>query len=549
MNISTILKKKSKWFYLMLVSMAILNSLWSSGILILINHAISNKPLQFFPEYNWAFFIGIILISFVFSRYFQRYIIRLTSDVVYEFELSILEKVRDSAYEDLERYGVDKVYTAMGDARNVSSVPQTFIQHFNSFVIVVCGLGYLFYTSFLGGLSVCILAILLTALYVHRNKKITKDLNKLRDMQNDFQRYMRDFLFGAKEVRMNTDRSDRMFTEFLTKNRDKSRELGINTAERSLTNELIGNYSWYIVIGLVLFALPLIYKLDTGQTTAYLVTVLYIIGPVNSLIGISTYYTRLKISLDRLQEFDHELNTYLKEQHPVSEKLEEDFERIRFENVIYEYTSYTGNNFRVGPLNIEIKKGEVIFITGMNGSGKSTFMMLLTGLFTPTSGAIYYNNTRITGQNLTSYCEKISSIFAVPYLFSENYDNIDLDEDGQFFSFIEILKMKKNIRIDYESNVVRNQMSRGQQKRLVLAYLLVENRPVNIMDEWAAEQDPHFRKYFYRTLLPSFKTPEKTFIIITHDDAYFDVCDRLLAFEFGEVKEITSQTLHSKPIL
>ena len=78
------------------------------------------------------------------------------------------------------------------------------------------------------------------------------------------------------------------------------------------------------------------------------------------------------------------------------------------------------------------------------------------------------------------------------------------------------------------------ELSSGQRKRLALVVALLEDRPVLVFDEWAADQDPGFRHFFYRTILRDLKARGKTIVAVTHDDRYFDQADRVLKMDFGQ---------------
>ena len=79
-------------------------------------------------------------------------------------------------------------------------------------------------------------------------------------------------------------------------------------------------------------------------------------------------------------------------------------------------------------------------------------------------------------------------------------------------------------------------LSRGQQKRLALLVALLEDRPFYVFDEWAADQDPHFKNIFYSELLPELKAAGKAVLVITHDERYFPLADRLLHLEDGKLQ-------------
>jgi putative ATP-binding cassette transporter len=81
--------------------------------------------------------------------------------------------------------------------------------------------------------------------------------------------------------------------------------------------------------------------------------------------------------------------------------------------------------------------------------------------------------------------------------------------------------------------ITTTNLSTGQRRRLALILCLLDDKPVFLLDEWAAEQDPQFRRRFYRELLPELKQQGKTIVAVTHDDDSYDVADRVLKMQFG----------------
>ncbi len=90
-------------------------------------------------------------------------------------------------------------------------------------------------------------------------------------------------------------------------------------------------------------------------------------------------------------------------------------------------------------------------------------------------------------------------------------------------------------------------LSTGQRKRLALVVACLEDKPVYVFDEVAADQDVHFRGYFYETLLPELKNRGRTVVVVTHDDRYFHVADRVLGMDYGKFREISPAPKPVKP--
>ena len=216
-----------------------------------------------------------------------------------------------------------------------------------------------------------------------------------------------------------------------------------------------------------------------------------------------------------------------------------DFKSVKFNDISFSYNDEKSDStFSLGPINMEINKGETIFIVGGNGSGKSTFINVLTGLYNSTEGEIYLNDSKELGgkeklQNM------IAAVFTDNHIFSHNYEDYEIENNEEYLSLLETMKLDKVIENDKDASA-RRQFSKGQSKRMSLIFAILEKKPILVLDEWAADQDPHFRKFFYEELIPRLKDSGKTIIAVTHDDAYFHQADRIIKFDYGKiVKDVT----------
>jgi cyclic peptide transporter len=546
MELFKLLQKKSKLFYVYLAFLAMINGIWASALLLFINNKISGEALPFVEEYDWLVYGVLIVVSFTVARLFQAYMIKLTYGLGNELNLSIFDKLRFSSYQEYINLGEDKVRTAMTDVITLQKFPQSFIESFNAAVMVLIGVGYLFMINAAGASLILVALVVLACIYYFRNISIENDLNKARDLANVYQGNVNDFLRGYKEMKMSTTRSDVMYHKYIKENRNKVKDLTVITLTKHLVNELMANYSWYLIIGVILFVLPVTVSMSADANVAFMVTLLYLLGPVNVVVGSIHEFTKMKVAVDRLDQFNKVINASenIAIGHGDLTDFNTAFTSIRFEDVTFEYTNESkGEVFRLQPLNLTIEKGENIFITGGNGSGKSTFIQLLTGLYIPVSGQIYLNEKLITKENYPYYRDQISCIFTDNYLFSENYNDFDFQQiEEELNSLVTKMRLDGIFEYDTEKGRVQTKLSKGQQKRVALIYNLIEKKEVIILDEWAAEQDPAFREYFYRSILPELKEMGKTVVAVTHDDAYFDCAERILKFNFGSIIEDTKQT-------
>lgn len=522
------------YYYLII---GVVHSILNTLILLLINHLLLDGPSTMFGIADWMVFSMAIVISFLSSNYLQVYLMKETKNILYQFEITFLQKLRNASYEGLQKLGKHKVYTALEDANVIGEAPEIITSVFNAIIVTVCCIGFILYVSFVSGLFVVLAMVLLFILYSRRMRGIEKVLNHLRDLHNDFYTYLNDLLGGFKEIKMSKKRNDTLFEEYLKANKVESHFVEIKARKRDIQNELTGNFSWYLVIGLIMYALPVTFSLTPEVRISLLMAVLFMMRPISVLVGSFYDYSRIKIAFERLNEFEKQVE----EIPSLTTRSVSDvvglgkFESMRFENLSYEYVDNGSNErFAFGPLNLTISAGDILFITGGNGSGKSTFINLLTGLYKPMDGAIYYNGRKVTDEWHSAFISEISAVFCNYHLFAENYDKFDLsDSNVNLSDYLELMRLTRIKRVG--NRIDNTALSKGQQKRVALIYSLLEERQILVLDEWAAEQDPEFRNYFYNHLLKNLKDRGKTVIAVTHDNQYFDKADKIITFDYGNI--------------
>jgi putative ATP-binding cassette transporter len=158
---------------------------------------------------------------------------------------------------------------------------------------------------------------------------------------------------------------------------------------------------------------------------------------------------------------------------------------------------------------------------------------LLTGLYAPLSGSIRIDGISLDRDSIASYREMFSIVFGDFFLFDRLYGIEDIDTK-RVTALIREMDLDKKTSFSQGSFTNIN-LSTGQRKRLALIAALLDNKPVCVFDEVAADQDPVFRKYFYEAFLIKLKNEGKTVIAVSHDDRYFHVADRIIKMDYGKV--------------
>ncbi|HEY9712767.1 MAG TPA: ATP-binding cassette domain-containing protein, partial [Chroococcales cyanobacterium] len=318
-----------------------------------------------------------------------------------------------------------------------------------------------------------------------------------------------------------------------------------------------GEILYFMFVALLLYAVPLMHNISLDLIISFAFTLIYIRVPfdhvlespmqlaraqvaLNNLEFLGVFEHRSSLSVDKLRQLTAreqlavavEADAKLKDQVPKNIETS-----LRFKAVEYKYEDTDDEvGFKFGPINLTIHARELLFITGGNGSGKTTFGKILCGLYPPSGGEIWLDNIKIQPENSQWYTQHFGTVFSDSHLFSKLYGTQDLPQTSATVTeYLKEFKLQDKVKFD-QGRFSTVALSQGQRKRLSLLVAYMEERPFYLFDEWAADQDPEFRKIFYFRLLPELKAKGKTIIVITHDDRYYHVADRVLKFEGGELR-------------
>lgn len=481
-------------------------------------------------------FLCAVGISVLSQKFVWRTAARATEDIVHGIRLRIMQKAAGCGLENLEAIGRTQLYSAISQhTYTISMSAPPIIISLGCVVIVACTIAYMAWLS--------LLAFALTALAVgfgiYYSVARSRETNQHIDasIMNEHRVYgtLSELLDGFKEVKLHRPRQD----ELLAIGDQLSQDA---RASRVATNAVVASgfigtqTALYFLLAILVFVLPQLSLEAYPQTVVKLTAAgLFMIGPVSSIISIMPMFTYAESSLQAI----HRTEALLDENQEairdeVSPRLP--FKSLALDGIRYAYKDADGRGFSIGPMSFEIKANEVIFITGGNGSGKTTMLRVLLGLYTPASGRLMVNGRGVAREDLASHRALFSTVLADYHLFSRNYGlrNIAVEEAEQLLERMG-LAGKTGFR-DGQFDTVN--LSTGQRKRLALIVAILEDRPVLVFDEWAADQDPVFRRIFYQEIIPELKAAGRTVIAVTHDEKYFGHCDRHLHMVEGEITEL-----------
>lgn len=525
------LKLKPKDIILLLLY-AIPNTLLSFGIIYIINNVLSGNE-EFLKDYMIIVFLSAIGYAYLLNIIFQKGLNKYAFKILYENEKNLFNQILTAPLKTLEKFGTQRFYTAMEDLRIFSNLPYTVTHTVSSLLMLVLGVVYMFTLSPISAGIVLVLIILVAVCYFIVMNSMSNQVGRLRKFNEDYYKYVNDLILGFKELKLSASRRKNIMEKYLDPNRDDSEDLDFKVNYVFLSINMISQYGLYVVIAAILFGLPALGLLEREDVIAYVVVILFISGPINNLINLQQMYTRFMVANKRIKNFMKDFQIDDEVMNPIQNE-DHKFQSLEFKNISFNYESKNEEKtFALGPINLKINQGEVLFIVGGNGSGKSTFINILTGLYNPSKGDIILNNSTSTNIKDDLH-DSISAIFTNNHIFSNNYDNYDLENNKEYSELLKIMELNQVVTDDKEESA-RRKFSKGQSKRMSMIFALLEKKPILILDEWAADQDPHFRKFFYQKLIPKLKSEGKTIIAVTHDDAYFHLADRVIKFDYGKI--------------
>ena len=303
-----------------------------------------------------------------------------------------------------------------------------------------------------------------------------------------------------------------------------------------------GDDSWgqsltFILIGLILFTAHSLSGVNAQTLIGYTLIILYMMTPLQMILNIIPSFATASVSMQKVAKLGLTMD-----QSDVSQEITRQLKAgaswnsVELVGVTHTYhREGEPGGFMLGPINLTLEPGELLFITGGNGSGKTTLAKLLLSLYIPEEGEIYLDGKVVTDETREKYRQLFSVVFSDFHLFESLFglDSIYLDANARKY----LAQLQLDHKVKVEDGVLSTvDLSQGQRKRLGLLTAYLEDRPIYLFDEWAADQDPLFKEIFYHQLLPDLKARGKALIVISHDDRYYHVADRVIKLDSGKLQ-------------
>lgn len=344
------------------------------------------------------------------------------------------------------------------------------------------------------------------------------------------------FTEGFQEIRLNANKNDALQRAFVSIVEDLEAKLtGIGRTWVGLL--LFGNAFLYFLVGVVIFVLPMFFTGYTDAIYKLVAVAIFCVGPVTAVTSAAPLFDKANVGLGHVFELEKRIDASTTQHSAGVEGEASDFRSFReiaLGNLSFNYRSETGASlFKAGPWNLTIARGEIVFLVGGNGSGKSTALKLIGGLYRPDSGGIWVDGVEVTNATLQPYREMFTAIFTDFHLFERLYGLEHVDPE-QVSMLLRYMGLDEKVSFS-DGRFSTQELSTGQRKRLAMVVALLEQREIFLFDEWAADQDASFRDVFYKILLPALKRTGKTVIAVTHDDRYWNCADRCITLDVGTI--------------
>ena len=533
--------RTSRGVVTLMIGVGALAGFFSAGLLAIVSDALHRGADM--PALLLLAFGGLAAGKILATGASQLLLVRFSQGTILELSLTLCAKIVRAPLRILERRGSAQILATLTD--DVSSVtwavqclPQLAM---NGAVLVGCGLylAWLSWPLFLGAAGVTLLGALVSSLLHDRAFRV---IYAARDARARLFEHFRSLTAGLKELMMHRGRRDALVHQKIRAAADDYRRSNLAATTHYVLADAWTQALYHGLIGLLLFAFPLIARPSQEALIGYVFAMIYMMGPMTGIIGSVPPIARGQVALGKIEELGVSLGSpgsddtrALVDPDPTDGDLVIDMKQVVF---TYDGADPATAAFSLGPLDFRLRPCELVFVVGGNGSGKSTFLKVLTGLYPPQHGELWLGGTRVSDRTREWYREHFSVVFADCFLFDTllGLDTPGLDATARHY--LQLLQLDHQVTVrgrEFSTTA----LSQGQRKRLALLTAYLEDRPVYVFDEWAADQDPQYKDVFYSKLLPDLRQRGKAVVVITHDDRYFHLGDRIIKLEDGKLQPVS----------
>jgi putative ATP-binding cassette transporter len=506
--------------------------------LAIINRASAAVSTGMVPSTRDLLLFAVVIFTYLFCL---RHAFTATADmfaqIVHQVRVRLVDKIRRADLITQEHIGRGVLYNNLVQELQVIAQSQTvLVSALQACLMVIVTTFYMASLSMPGFLVTAAVVLSAAFYYLKKLQMSQRSMAQSTQLSVLFVEQINHVLDGFKEIKMSRARSSEIQAD-IEQSSGEARHAALETASINTDLYIFSQAYFYFLLALIIFLLPKFVASHAAAITALTTTILFLLGPLAAILSSVHVLTRFNLAVDNIFQLEALLDQH-QPQDPASERhLPEQYEQfthITLATVEFSYLDVDGIPlFKVGPLDLTIRRGEILFLVGGNGSGKSSLLKLITALYFPDRGSVMLDQERITRVNSQDYRELFSVIFSDFHLFSKLYGVKDVEKDT-VDAFLQRMALENKTEF-LGDRFSHTDLSTGQRKRLALLITYLEDRPIYVFDEWAADQDPEFRNHFYHVMLAELQEKGKTVIAVSHDDRYFHVADRVIKMEYGKI--------------
>lgn len=520
-----------------LLLLVVVSALCGTGILFVLNSEALLVQKESYSLALAALFIAVL----VAYRYTQQRVIARASAAVEQalhgWRTGITGKVLRLSLRDTEDVSRGRIIDGL--AKHYEQLSQTIVPlvaGFEALILLCFLLVYLFSLSMLAGIVTIGIAGAVVLGYLNTDREMKAEMGAAALADARLSRLAEEVTDGFKELRLDPDKREALQRDIEEASESVARH---RTQTASIISQLIttGNSASYILAAAVIFILPVLTGSGGSEIYRIMTAVLFLLGPIGGVVGAAQQLATAQFCVQAIARFESDVEKRSSAEREAGE-AEASFSGIRLVEVHYSHRHGEGEaGFSVAGLNLSLERGQVVFLTGANGSGKTTALRLLTGLYPADGGRIEIDGKPLPASPSQSYRSLFAAVFADAHVFHKPY-GLDAAGLARLEEALVLLGIRRKLPQDLATGYEPEVLSTGQRKRLALALAIAEDRPVLVLDEWAADQDPSTRARFYNEVLPMLKTSGKTVVAVTHDDRYFGLADARYHMEEGQMRRV-----------
>jgi putative ATP-binding cassette transporter len=535
MRLFIFLLNTSKKILLFSVFMGVLAGLANIGILSLIHQAIEHMAQ---PHYGYllSLFTLLWLAYGVFCLLADYSLQKISQLSLYQIRTRLCYQILHKQLAELEQTAQHRLMSVLTEDIAIliyilDRLPRAII----SFATIIGCYAYIAWLSWPVALLNIAFVLLVLLVYQLPLSYANRRLAAVRNLYDELALHFKGIVQGSKDLLQHQQKK----YDFLHNDLHNTCAILLQKATKAkfLTAALQrwGELLILLALALLAFVLPMFLKPSVAVLTGIILASLFSISPSVELSNLLPDFANANVSLKKMESYGFDI--YQASQHEPVALLPTQAanNNLSLQNISHHYYRESNDDlFELGPINLDFQAGEISFIVGGNGSGKTTLAKIISGLYVPLAGSIVWNGIPINASNQEAYRQNFSVIYADSYLFDRLLGNFNASDYHKVEKYLAKLQLTHKIKVK-DGKFSTTNLSQGQRKRLALLGAYLENRPCYLFDEWAADQDPLFRRVFYEELLPELKQQNKMVIVISHDDAYFNLADKIIRLDYGHL--------------